>query len=150
MNILVTGGAGFIGANFVRTWVDEHPGDTVLVVDALTYAGNPANLDGVAHTFVHADIGDLAAMESTLRDHSVDVIVNFAAESHNSYAIANPGAFFRTNDVGTQTLCEAARRVGVDRFHHISTCEVYGDLDLDTDEQFTEESPYRPRTPYNA
>lgn len=150
MNVLVTGGAGFIGANFVRDWVGRNPGDRVIVVDALTYAGNPANLDGVPHTFVHADIGDLSAMESALRDHSVDVIVNFAAESHNSYAIANPGAFFRTNVVGTQTLCEAARRVGVARFHHISTCEVYGDLDLDTDEQFTEESPYRPRTPYNA
>ncbi len=82
--------------------------------------------------------------------HRIDVIVNFAAESHNSYAITNPGAFFRTNVVGTQTLCEAARRVGVARLHHISTCEVYGDLDLDSDEQFTESSPYRPRTPYNA
>lgn len=150
MNVLVTGGAGFIGANFVRDWVERHPGDRVVVVDALTYAGNPTNLEGVPHTFVHADIGDLTAMETALRDNAIDVIVNFAAESHNSYAIANPGAFFRTNVVGTQTLCEAARRVGVGRFHHISTCEVYGDLDLDTDEQFTEESPYRPRTPYNA
>src|SRR5919206_3276881 len=89
-------------------------------------------------------------MERTLGDHAIDVVVNFAAESHNSYAITNPGAFFRTNVLGTQTLCEAARRAGVERLHHISTCEVYGDLDLDTDEQFTEESPYRPRTPYNA
>ena len=76
--------------------------------------------------------------------------MNFAAESHNSYAITNPGVFFRTNVVGTQQLCEAARRIGVARFHHVSTCEVYGDLDLDTDEMFTESSPYRPRTPYNA
>jgi dTDP-glucose 4,6-dehydratase len=150
MNVLVTGGAGFIGSNFVRYWVDAHPGDSITVVDALTYAGNRANLEGTPHEFVHADIADLDAMEEALRAHSIDVVVNFAAESHNSYAITNPGAFFRTNVVGTQTLCEAARRVGVARFHHISTCEVYGDLALDTDEQFSETSPYRPRTPYNA
>ncbi len=150
MNVLVTGGAGFIGSNFARYWRDEHPEDALVVVDALTYAGNRENLEGVAHEFVHADIADLAAMEQTLRAHAIDVVVNFAAESHNSYAITNPGAFFRTNVVGTQTLCEAARRVGVARFHHISTCEVYGDLALDSDEQFSETSPYRPRTPYNA
>ena len=150
MTLLVTGGAGFIGANFVRYWSQEHPNDAIIVVDALTYAGNRDNLQGVPHTFVHADICDLDAMESTLRAHDVDAIVNFAAESHNSYAITNPGPFFRTNVVGTQTLCEAARRAGIARLHHISTCEVYGDLDLDSDEQFTEESPYRPRTPYNA
>jgi dTDP-glucose 4,6-dehydratase len=151
MNLLVTGGAGFIGANFVRYWAETRDsGDNVVVVDALTYAGNRANLEGVPHEFVHADIADLPAMEEVLRAHEIDVIANFAAESHNSYAITNPGAFFRTNVVGTQTLCEAARRVGVERLHHISTCEVYGDLDLDTDEQFTESSPYRPRTPYNA
>ena len=89
-------------------------------------------------------------VERLLREHRVSVIVNFAAESHNSYALLNPGAFFRTNVLGTQVLCDAARRVGVDRLHHISTCEVYGDLDLDADEAFTESSPYRPRTPYNA
>jgi dTDP-glucose 4,6-dehydratase len=151
MNLLVTGGAGFIGANFVRYWAETRDSsDTIVVIDALTYAGNRANLDDVSHEFVHADIADLAAMEAALRAHHIDVIVNFAAESHNSYAITNPGAFFRTNVVGTQTLCEAARRVGVARLHHISTCEVYGDLDLDSGEQFTEESPYRPRTPYNA
>jgi dTDP-glucose 4,6-dehydratase len=150
VRLLVTGGAGFIGSNFVRYWRGAHPDDPVVVVDALTYAGNPANLDGLPHEFVHADIADLSAMESVLSARSIDVIVNFAAESHNSYAITNPGAFFRTNVVGTQTLCEAARRVGVARFHHISTCEVYGDLDLDTDQMFTEVSPYRPRTPYNA
>ena len=152
MNICVTGAAGFIGSNFVRYWLGEHPDDTVIAVDALTYAGNLANLEDVRDrvAFVHGDIADLELMESTLRDHSVDVVVNFAAESHNSYAIVNPGAFFRTNVLGTQSLCEAARRVGVERFHHVSTCEVYGDLDLDTDEMFTEESPYRPRTPYNA
>jgi dTDP-glucose 4,6-dehydratase len=150
VRIVITGGAGFIGSNFAQNWAETHPSDHVVVVDALTYAGNRANLEGVRHEFVHADIADLGAMEDLLRANPVDVIVNFAAESHNSYAITNPGAFFRTNVVGTQTLCEAARRVGVGRLHHISTCEVYGDLDLDTNEQFTESSPYRPRTPYNA
>ncbi len=152
MKLLVTGAAGFIGSNFVRYWVHEHPDDPVVALDALTYAGNRASLADLGNQvpFVHADIVDLDAVQDALRDHRIDVIVNFAAESHNSYAIVNPGAFFRTNVVGTQTLCEAARRVGIERFHHVSTCEVYGDLDLDTDERFTEESPYRPRTPYNA
>jgi dTDP-glucose 4,6-dehydratase len=151
VKLLVTGGAGFIGANFVRYWRETRDSDdTIVVVDALTYAGNRANLDDVRHEFVHADIADLAAMEDVLRAYHIDVVVNFAAESHNSYAITNPGVFFRTNVLGTQTLCEAARRVGLARLHHISTCEVYGDLDLESDEQFTEESPYRPRTPYNA
>ena len=152
MNLLVTGGAGFIGSNFVRHWAETRPADGLVALDALTYAGNRENLADLEgrHTFVAGDIADLPLMESLLRDHGIDVVVNFAAESHNSYAIENPGAFFRTNVVGTQTLCEAARRVGVARFHHISTCEVYGDLDLDTDELFTESSPYQPRTPYNA
>ncbi len=153
MKLLVTGGAGFIGSNFVRWWARERPGDTVVAYDALTYAGNRESLVGVPHEFVHGDIGDLAFAEQTLRDYDIDVIVNFAAESHNSYAITNPGVFFRTNVVGTQTLCEAVRRVGVDRFHrfhHVSTCEVYGDLALDATDPFTESSPYAPRTPYNA
>src|SRR3954454_21641328 len=138
MKLLVTGGAGFIGSNFVRWWAAERPDDTLVAYDALTYAGNQANLDGVRATFVHGDIGDLDLVESTLREHKIDVIVNFAAESHNSYAITNPGVFFRTNVVGTQVLCEGARRAGVARFHHVSTCEVYGDLPLDTNDAFTE------------
>jgi len=85
-----------------------------------------------------------------LREHEIDVVVNFAAESHNSLAVIDPGRFFHTNVLGTQALLEASRRTGVERFHHVSTCEVYGDLPLDSDESFTEESPYRPRTPYNA
>ena len=153
MNLLVTGGAGFIGSNFVRWWARERPGDTLVAYDALTYAGNRESLAGVAHEFVHGDIGDLEFAEHTLRDYAIDVVVNFAAESHNSYAITNPGVFFRTNVVGTQTLCEAVRRIGVERFHrfhHVSTCEVYGDLALDATLPFTESSPYAPRTPYNA
>ncbi|MFJ4907002.1 dTDP-glucose 4,6-dehydratase [Streptomyces sp. NPDC093249] len=150
--LMVTGGAGFIGSHFVRHWRGTRPGDRVIVVDALTYAGNTANLDDLRDdiVFEHASIDDQAAMERVLRTQGVDVIVNFAAESHNSYALLEPGQFFRTNVLGTQTLLEAARRVGVARFHHVSTCEVYGDLDLDTTELFTESSPYRPRTPYNA
>ncbi len=152
MHLLVTGGAGFIGSNFVRYWVDAHPEDTVVVYDALTYAGNLENLAGLGERarFVQGDIGDLDLAARTLRDHQIETVVNFAAESHNSLAVLNPGLFFRTNVLGTQVLLEAARNVGVARFHHISTCEVYGDLDLDTGEAFTETSPYRPRTPYNA
>jgi dTDP-glucose 4,6-dehydratase len=151
-SLLVTGGAGFIGSNFVRHWLETHPGDRMVVLDLLTYAGNRANLADLEgqHIFVEGDIGDAGLVESVLREHKTDIVVNFAAESHNSYAIVNPGTFFRTNVLGTQILCEAARRVGVSRFHHISTCEVYGDLELDAAEIFTESSPYRPRTPYNA
>jgi dTDP-glucose 4,6-dehydratase len=152
MRLLVTGGAGFIGSNFVRYWHEEHPDDTLVVYDLLTYAGNRDNLADLESnmTFVQGDIGDLDLALETLKKHRIDTVVNFAAESHNSYAIVNPGAFFRTNALGTQTLLEASRRAEINRFHHISTCEVYGDLDLDTDEVFTEDSPYRPRTPYNA
>ena len=152
MRLLVTGGAGFIGSNFVRHWVQAHPDDDVVVYDLLTYAGNRANLADVEDdiVFVRGDIGDLALAERTLVDHRIDVVVNFAAESHNSYAVLDPGLFFRTNTLGTQTLLEASRRTGVGRFHHISTCEVYGDLPLYSNDAFTEESPYRPRTPYNA
>ncbi len=99
---------------------------------------------------MQGDIGDGELAERTLRDERIDVVVNFAAESHNSLAVVDPSRFFRTNALGTQTLLEAARTVGVERFHHVSTCEVYGDLPLDSDDVFTEESPYRPRTPYNA
>ena len=149
MRLLVTGAAGFIGSNFVRYWVERHPDDHVVAYDLLTYAGNRDSVpDDVP--FVHGDIGDLDLATSTLGEHELDVIVNFAAESHNSLAVKDPGLFARTNVLGTQLLLEAARNVGVARFHHISTCEVYGDLALDTDEVFTEESPYRPRTPYNA
>ena len=148
--LLVTGAAGFIGSNFVRWWIENHPDDHVVGYDLLTYAGDPRNLEGTGVRLVEGDIGDLDHAERTLAEEQIDVIVNFAAESHNSLAVIDPGRFFRTNVIGTQTLCEAAKRVGVRRFHHVSTCEVYGDLPLDSDESFTEESPYRPRTPYNA
>ncbi|HZT65600.1 MAG TPA: dTDP-glucose 4,6-dehydratase [Acidimicrobiales bacterium] len=152
MRLLVTGGAGFIGSNFVRYWLDQHPDDLVVAYDALTYAGDRRNLADLEDrvTLVEANVCDGAAAVATLEDHSIDVIVHFAAESHNSLAVIDPGRFFRTNVIGTQTMLDAARRVGVERFHHISTCEVYGDLPLDSDEAFVEDSPYRPRTPYNA
>ncbi len=152
MRLLVTGAAGFIGCNFVQYWLGRHPDDHVVAYDLLTYAGNRANLESVEDRieFVEGDIGDLELAEATLRDGGLDVVVNFAAESHNSLAVVDPGRFFATNVLGTATLLEAARRAGVERFHHVSTCEVYGDLALDTDEVFTEESPYEPRTPYNA
>jgi dTDP-glucose 4,6-dehydratase len=152
MPILVTGAAGFIGSNFVRHWLERHPGDHVVAYDLLTYAGNRESLADLEDriVFVHGDIADAELAERTLRDEDVEVVVNFAAESHNSLAVVDPGRFFHTNVVGTQTLLEAARRCGLARFHHVSTCEVYGDLPLDSDKRFDEESPYRPRTPYNA
>jgi dTDP-glucose 4,6-dehydratase len=153
MRLLVTGAAGFIGSNFVHYWVERHPDDHVVALDLLTYAGNRANLEGIEQQidFVEGDIADLELGRRLLEQYDIDVVVNFAAESHNSLAVVDPRRFFHTNVLGTQTLLEAAREVGgLERFHHVSTCEVYGDLALDTDEQFTEESPYRPRTPYNA
>jgi len=152
MRLLVTGGAGFIGSNFIHYWLDAHPDDHVVAYDLLTYAGDRRNLAGTEQrvVFVEGDIGNARLAGEILRDERIDVVVNFAAESHNSLAVVDPGRFFRTNVLGTQTLLEAARDLGVGRFHHVSTCEVYGDLDLESDEVFTEDSPYRPRTPYNA
>ncbi len=152
MNILITGGAGFIGSNFTRHWSENHPDDSIVVFDALTYAGNPENLAGVQDVveMVEGDICDASTVARTIERHGTELIVHFAAESHNSLAVVDPTRFFATNVIGTQTMLEAARRAGVGRFHHISTCEVYGDLALDADESFSETSPYRPRTPYNA
>ena len=148
--IIVTGGAGFIGSNFVH-WVADHQPDVhVTVLDALTYAGNRANLDGIPEdrmTFVHGDICDAALVDQLMAD--ADAIVHFAAESHNDNSIIDPAPFVRTNVEGTFTLLEAARKHGT-RFHHISTDEVYGDLALDDPARFTEDSPYLPSSPYSS
>src|SRR4051812_13013048 len=150
MSLLVTGGAGFIGANFVRRRRAAHPGEKLVVLDALTYAGNLASLDGVdGFTFIKGDITDAVLVESTLRDHAVDAVVHFAAESHVDRSILGPGAFVRTNVVGTATLLEKARAAGVKRFVHVSTDEVYGDLGP-SDPAFTEETSIKPRSPYSA
>jgi len=156
MNLLVTGGAGFIGSNFIRYWLERYPEDRVLNLGLLTYAGNLANLEDVAasagnrYAFVRGDIGNVELAEHLLAEHRIDAVVNFAAESHNSRAVLDPAAFFRTNVLGTQGLMEACRRQKVARVHHVSTCEVFGDLDLESPDSFSEEHPYRPRTPYNA
>ena len=154
--LFVTGGAGFIGSNFIRYWLSTYPDDRIVNYDLLTYAGNLASLQDVEenygdrYTFVRGDIQNADLTRHLFEVHRPDYVVNFAAESHNSLAIVNPSAFFQTNVVGTQKLLQAASDAQVPRFHHISTCEVYGDLALDADESFSEESPYRPRTPYNA
>lgn len=156
MHILVTGGAGFIGSNFIRYWLDQYPNDHVVNLDLLTYAGNLESLRDIAehfgerYTFVRGDIGNVDLVEHVLSQYQIDTVVNFAAESHNSRAILDPAAFFRTNVLGTQGLMEACRRQKTPRIHHISTCEVFGDLDLDSPDSFSETHPYRPRTPYNA
>lgn len=151
MKLLVTGGAGFIGSNFVHYWAREHSGDEIEVLDALTYAANPSNIAALGVPLHQVDLRNAEATDECVRRVGADVIVHFAAESHNSLAVLNPTVFFETNVLGTQHLLEAARRHGVARFHHVSTCEVYGDMDLDDGAPaFTESSPYRPRTPYNA
>jgi dTDP-glucose 4,6-dehydratase len=152
MKLLVTGGAGFIGSNFIHYWLAKYPEDEVVNVDLLTYAGNLENLKEIEsdprYSFIQADISDFSAMKNALV--GVDTVVNFAAESHNDRAIEDPGLFVRTNVLGTQVLLEAARINGVKRFHHISTCEVFGDLALDEDRAFKEGDAQLPRTPYNA
>ena len=155
--LLVTGGAGFIGANFVRYWRSAHPGDQVVVLDALTYAGrreNLAGLDGL--TFIHGNICDQSLVETALSDHAIDTIVHFAAESHVDRSISGPDAFIETNIVGTHSLLKAAKRAWLDggagkphRFHHVSTDEVYGTLEPD-DPAFSETTPYAPNSPYAA
>ncbi len=148
--IIVTGGAGFIGSNFVHWVVDNQPDVHVTVLDKLTYAGNKANLAGIPEdrlTFIQGDICEADLVDELFAN--ADAVVHFAAESHNDNSIANPAPFLQTNVEGTYTLLEAARKHGV-RFHHISTDEVYGDLALDDPAKFTEETPYHPSSPYSS
>ena len=155
-NLLVTGGAGFIGANFVHYWQQHHPDDGVVVLDALTYAGNRANLDGLnSVAFVHGDIRDTALVEKLLADHDIGTIVHFAAESHVDRSIHGPAAFVDTNVIGTLSLLTAARTAWLagsgkpHRFHHVSTDEVYGTLGPN-DPAFSETTAYAPNSPYSA
>jgi dTDP-glucose 4,6-dehydratase len=158
--LLVTGGAGFIGANFSLYWVNNHPGDRLVILDALTYAGNQGNLLGISnrpeYRFVHGDIRETQRVESLLRDERIDTIVHFAAESHVDRSIEGPDAFIDTNVLGTHSLLKAARRVWLDdkqtvahRFHHVSTDEVYGSL-KPNEPAFSETTPYAPNSPYSA
>ncbi len=149
-NIIVTGGCGFIGSNFVRHVVAAHPGVHVTVLDKLTYAGNPENIAGLPEDTVELVVGDICdreLLEKLVPGH--DAIVHFAAESHNDNSILDPSPFVRTNVEGTFALLEACRAHDV-RFHHVSTDEVYGDLALDDPARFTEETPYHPSSPYSS
>ncbi len=149
-NIIVTGGCGFIGSNFVHHVVNNHPGTHVTVLDKLTYAGNPENIAGLPADRVELVVGDICDAE--LLDRIVpghDAIVHYAAESHNDNSIADPEPFVQTNVVGTYRLLEACRKYDV-RYHHVSTDEVYGDLALDDPARFTEDTPYHPSSPYSS
>jgi dTDP-glucose 4,6-dehydratase len=159
-SLLVTGGAGFIGANFVHYWLQAHPADRVVVLDALTYAGNLGNLEAVrdqaGFRFVHGNICDTAFVEQLLRGENIDTIVHFAAESHVDRSIHGPDQFIETNVVGTHSMLKAARKVWLEeralashRFHHVSTDEVYGSLGPQ-DPAFTEQTRYAPNSPYAA
>lgn len=150
--ILVTGGAGFIGSNFIHYWMAHHPDDIVLNLDALTYAGNPSSLADLAdnpnYVFIEGNICDRELVDRIMKD--ADAVVHFAAESHVDRSILNPSIFLETNILGTQVLLEAALKHGVRRFHHISTDEVFGSLELNSATKFTERTPYDPRSPYSA
>jgi len=157
-NILITGGAGFIGSNFVHYWREAHPDDRIAVLDSLTYAGNLANIDGVIGpqcAFVHAPLSEKSVLRKTLRDYDIDTVVHFAAESHVDRSITGPDAFIETNIVGTHNLLAECREFWFDerkkahRFHHVSTDEVYGMLQAD-DPPFLETTPYAPSSPYSA
>lgn len=154
-SILVTGGAGFIGSNFVFYMLDKYPNDRIVCLDKLTYAGNLSTLEGVMHKenfrFVKLDICDRENVFALFEEEKFDVVVNFAAESHVDRSIENPGVFLMTNVIGTQTLLDAALKFGVKRYHQVSTDEVYGDLPLDRPELlFTEKTPIHTSSPYSA
>jgi len=146
MRVLVTGGAGFIGANFVHWTRRNRPEVELTVLDALTYAGSGESL-GDAAPLVQGDITDVALMDRLVGEH--DLVVHFAAETHNDNSLSDPSPFVQTNLVGTFTVLEAVRKHGV-RLHHVSTDEVYGDLELDDPERFTEDTPYNPSSPYSS
>ncbi|OGK41475.1 dTDP-glucose 4,6-dehydratase, partial [Candidatus Roizmanbacteria bacterium RIFCSPLOWO2_01_FULL_37_13] len=152
MKLLVTGGAGFIGSNFILYWLKKYPKDKIINLDKLTYAGNLENLKSVEknpnYKFTQGDICDPQLVNSLT--HNIDAIVHFAAESHVDRSILNPAPFIKTNIEGTYILLEAALKSKIKRFHHISTDEVFGALALNSNEKFNEKTPYNPRSPYSA
>ncbi|MDD2647674.1 MAG: dTDP-glucose 4,6-dehydratase [Eubacteriales bacterium] len=155
MTIIVTGGAGFIGSNFIYYELKNHPQDRIICYDALTYAGNLSSLKGALEyknfSFVRGDIADEKAVDELFEREKPDIVVNFAAETHVDRSILNPASFTKTNIIGTQTLMDASREFGVKRFHQVSTDEVYGELPLDKPElMFTEETPIHTSSPYSA
>lgn len=155
MNIIVTGGAGFIGSNFVYYELEKHPEDRIICLDKLTYAGNLATLEKAMENpqfrFVKGDIADIECVEKLFEEEKPDIIVNFAAESHVDRSIEDPGIFLKTNIIGTQVLMDTCRKYGIKRYHQVSTDEVYGDLPLDKpDLFFTEETPIHTSSPYSA
>lgn len=152
MKLLVTGGAGFIGSNFIHFWSKNHPEDTLVNFDKLTYAGNLESLkdqeSNPNYKFIHGDICNGSEINAAMVD--VDILVHFAAETHVDRSIMEPASFAMTNVIGTQVLLDAALRNNVKRFHHVSTDEVFGALDLDTTEKFNESTRYDPHSPYSA
>ncbi|MGB0756972.1 MAG: dTDP-glucose 4,6-dehydratase [Patescibacteria group bacterium] len=154
MNILITGGAGFIGSNFVHYWRANHPDDNLTVIDSLTYAGNKANIqneiDAGNVTFIEQSINDKTGVYAIFEKVKPDMLVHFAAETHVDRSLDNSHVFLETNILGTHNLLEAARDHGIQRFHHISTDEVFGSLKLGDQEKFSENTPYDPRSPYSA
>ena len=152
MRLLVTGGAGFIGSNFILYWLKHHPQDQIINLDKLTYAGNLDNLKSIEKTpnyqFIKGDIADPKIVAKAIKD--VDVVVHFAAETHVDRSITGPAEFVLTNVVGTQVLLDASVKAKIKRFHHISTDEVYGQLALDSQKKFSETTLYDPRSPYSA
>ena len=152
MKLLVTGGAGFIGANFIHYWLKVHPADEIVNLDKLTYAGNLENLQSVVknphYTFIKGDICDSKVVAQAMA--KVDIVVHFAAESHVDRSITGPAVFVLTNVIGTKVLLDAAVKAKVKRFHHISTDEVFGALPLNSKEKFSETTPYHPNSPYSA
>src|SRR3972149_9764611 len=152
MKLLVTGGAGFIGSNFIHYWFRNYPKDHIINLDKLTYAGNLENLKEVEnnqnYTFIKGDISDMNIVKRALS--GIDIVVNLAAESHVDRSILDPAPFILTNVVGTQVLLDVVLKNQSKRFHHVSTDEVYGALDLASDERFNENTPYNPNSPYAA
>lgn len=152
MKLLVTGGAGFIGSNFILYWMKNHSQDFVVNLDKLTYAGNPENLkereNSKNYKFIKGDICDPKVVDEAFKE--IDVVVNFAAESHVDRSIMSPATFIKTNVLGTQVLLDTAVKNKIKRFHHISTDEVFGSLELKSNEKFNEETKYNPRSPYAA